>query len=274
MVATNFFQPGRCFLFGMIHLEPLLEGPMTLAEVEARALEDASTLAEAGFNAVMIENFGDAPFYPDKVPPHTIAGMTRIGHTIQSHFNTLGDDAPKIGINVLRNDASAALAIAAAIDGAFIRVNIHSGVMVTDQGLIEGKAHETCRYRTQIHPTCNILADIHVKHAAPLVHRPLVQEAKELWQRAHADALILTGDRTGGSTDPTKVQNLRKALPDCPLLVGSGVTPDQLLHLLPWCNGLIVGTWLKKDSILSNPIDLERAKRLVELVRESEESTS
>jgi len=73
-----------------------------------------------------------------------------------------------IGFNVLRNDAQAALAICAACGGSFIRVNIHTGAMLTDQGLIEGAAFHTLRFRRAICPSAQIFADVHVKHAVPL----------------------------------------------------------------------------------------------------------
>ena len=262
----DYFRRGRHFLFGMVHLWPILQGNYSLSEIEERAVTDAMRLAEAGFDAVMIENFGDAPFYPESVPPHTIAGMTRIAYAISRKFEELGRDAPKLGINVLRNDAQASIAIAAAVGADFVRVNVHSGAMVTDQGLIQGKAHETVRYRDIIHPECVILADLQVKHSAPLAKRSMEEEAHELWKRAKADGLILTGTRTGASADLQQCRQLNQIFPECPLLVGSGVTPEQLQKLLPHSTGLIVGTWLKQDGQLHNPVDLDRAKELVSLV--------
>jgi predicted TIM-barrel enzyme len=73
-----------------------------------------------------------------------------------------------LGFNVLRNDGHADLALCAACGGAFIRINVLSGAMVTDQGLIEGNAFAVTRMRRQLAPNTKILADVHVKHASPL----------------------------------------------------------------------------------------------------------
>jgi hypothetical protein len=259
----------NCFLIGMVHLGPLLEGSQVpdLAEVEAKAIADAVQLTEAGFDAILFENLGDAPYYPQRVPPHTIAAMTRIGLAIRNAIHSITPKIPYIGVNVLRNDAEAAIAIAAAVGASFIRVNIHNGVMLTDQGIIQGQAHLTCRYRDRYHPHCAILADLRVKHAVPLAERPLDTEAADLWQRARADALILTGDQTGQSLDFDKLQYLRHRLPSCPLIAGSGVSPDIIPTIHPYINGAIIGTWLKHNGCLHNAIDPQRAKQLVSLVR-------
>lgn len=266
------FSRERCTLIGMIHLDPILEGRhhIPLGEVEAKAVEEAKKLQEAGFDAVLIENLGDAPYYPSSVPPHTVAGMTRVGSAIKKYFMSCPGEGPLLGINVMRNDAQAAIAIAAATGASFVRVNVHSGTMVTDQGLLQGQAHVTVRYRDQINPDCRILADIRVKHAASLVERPLEEEAKELWRRANADALILTGTQTGSVIVPQELRGLHHALPNCPLIAGSGVTPEQASHLLPYIQGIIVGTWLKQDGDINNPISFERAQHFVETVREYE----
>ena len=99
-----------------------------------------------------------------------------------------------LGINVLRNDAESALAIALAAGAQFIRVNIHSGARVTDQGLIEGTAHKTLRYRKLLGSTLKIFADADVKHSAALGARDLKDEVEELVGRACADAVIITDE--------------------------------------------------------------------------------
>jgi membrane complex biogenesis BtpA family protein len=256
-------------LIGMIHLPPLLEQPARwpLAAVERRAVEDALALADAGFDAVLLENFGDHPFYPDRVPPHTIAAMARVGVGVNRALEGIPlAGRPLLGVNVLRNDARAAIGLAAALDAAFVRVNVHSGAVVTDQGVIEGQAHQTCRYRDRLAPNCAIFADVQVKHGVPLAPRPIADEAADLWERARADALIVSGTATGAPTDPAQLAELRARLPSARLIVGSGVTPDRCGPLLASADALIVGTWLKRDGQVENPVDPARARRLVEAV--------
>ncbi|MFT7580606.1 MAG: membrane complex biogenesis BtpA family protein [Myxococcota bacterium] len=251
-------------LIGMIHLGPILERGVVLSTVEERAVTDAITLADAGFDALMIENFGDTPFYPDEVPPHTIAGMARVACAIRK---ALSGRPIQLGINVLRNDARAALAVAAAAEADFIRVNVHIGAAVTDQGVITGRAHETVRYRDRICPGCGIFADIQVKHAAPLAARPFEEEARELYERGRANAIIVSGSGTGQPTSPADVARARAAVPNCPVLIGSGVTPESLPALAEHASGYIVGTWLKFDGDVRAAVDPDRARDFVAAAR-------
>ena len=133
---------------------------------------------------MLFETFGDRPFRKTEVDPETIAAMTRVLTEVQR-------EAPlPFGVNMLRNDPIAALAVAAATGAAFIRVNVHTGAMVTDQGVIEGNAGETLRRRARIAPDVAIFADHLVKHASPLAPVDEVQSARDLRLRGLADAVV------------------------------------------------------------------------------------
>jgi hypothetical protein len=248
-------------LVGMIHLRSLRGPASTLDAVERAALLDAERLVDAGFRALALENFGDTPFTPGSVGPATIAAMTRMALAVR---RLAGPSIPLI-INVLRNDAHAALAIAGAVGAAAIRVNVHAGAAVTDQGLIEGRAHETVPLRDATAPGVRIWADVRVKHAAPLVARPIAEEAEELHLRARADALIVSGARTGGATDPARAREVREAT-SAPVLIGSGATPDTLSALAGAADGFIVGSWLKEGGRVEAPVDRQRAADMVAAV--------
>ena len=239
---------------GMVHLQPLPGSPDwqgDLAAVMAAALTDASALSEAGIRAIMVENYHDVPFYPGRVPSETVAAMTAV-------ISALGNEFPEIalGVNVLRNDAASALGIAVATGARFIRVNVHVGAMVTDQGSIEGQAWHTLRLRRQLEvPEVGILADVRVKHARPLAERPLGQEAQDLRLRGRADAVIVTGAATGSGAAAADVIAVREALPDCPLLVGSGMTSETAPNFFPTADGCIIGSALKvTDDESGNPV--------------------
>lgn len=231
-------------LIGMVHLEALPGAPLfggDLQAVIAAALADAQALAEGGARAVMVENFHDVPFWPDRVPPETVAAMA----VVLAELRRGVGDLP-LGVNVLRNDAAAALALAAATGARFVRVNVHTGGMLTDQGPLAGLAHLTVRRRRELGlEHVGILADVRVKHAAPLARRDLVEEAADLRGRGLADALIVSGPRTGAAADPDELAVLRAALPDCPLLIGSGITCDNLASYRGLADGFIVGSFLK-----------------------------
>lgn len=245
----------RPFLIGVIHLPPLPGSPGWRGDagaIAASAVEDARSYLSGGFDAVIIENFGDMPFFKDSVPPETVAGIARAAAAVRE---TVGDAFP-IGFNVLRNDAAAALALSAAFCGEFIRVNVHCGAMVTDQGLIEGQAAATLRKRALLCPGVRIFADVMVKHASPLCAADsLVQAARDTWQRGRADALIVSGAGTGWKTEIADLRTVRESVPEAPLLVGSGATAGAVAELLEFADGVIVGSSLKRGGVLHAPVD-------------------
>jgi uncharacterized protein len=257
------FSNGRV-LIGVVHLLPLPGSPRFrggLQQILDRAGADAAAYEKGGASAVIIENFGDVPFTAGSVSPETIAAMARAAAVVRAATQL------PVGFNVLRNDARAALGLAAACGGCFIRVNVHTGVMLTDQGIIQGQAYETVRTRAHLCPQTQILADIHVKHAVPLGDEPLQNAARDAWERGQADALIVSGPGTGLPALAADIQTVREICPDAPILIGSGFNADNAREFLPWINGAIVGTSLKKNGRISNPVDPARVKKLVRAMK-------
>ncbi len=267
----------RCYslpsnaIVGMVHLQPLPGSPRfagDLDEVEAKAVQDARILVAGGVDAIMVENFGDAPFHATEVETVTVAAMTRIVSKLIDDVTS--QEGVQVGVNVLRNDASAALSIAAATGADFIRVNVHTGAMLTDQGSIEGKAAETLRLRKRLgvdpgsEHAVGIFADVGVKHASPLESDwTLEREAIDCWKRGLADALIVSGSGTGSGTSPDDLARVRTAVPDCNLLVGSGVDESNIKVVSSVADAMIVGSSLKPQGI-DSPIDLGAVNSLVE----------
>ncbi len=228
-------------VFGMVHLGALPGAPLfaSLDAVLERALRDARAIRDGGCDGFVVENFGDRPFARGRVEVETVAAMTRVIAEIASEVRL------PFGVNVLRNDALSALAIAAATGAAFIRVNVHTGAMLTDQGIIEGDAYTTLRKRASLAPDVSIFADHLVKHATPLAKVDPVQSARDLRLRGLADAIIVTGAETGAAADPARLRTLRDAV-DAPLLLGSGLTTENA-HLFADADGAIVGTSIQRD---------------------------
>lgn len=231
-----------------------------MEKVITPAIADAHAYERGGAHALFIENFGDVPFGKTNVGPETVAAMAVAGHAIRAAVKL------PIGFNVLRNDARAALALCAACYGSFIRVNVHTGAMLTDQGIIEGNAFETVRYRRHICPSAQIFADVHVKHAVPLGDSIIEDSARDTLERGLADALIISGVGTGTAADLTDVERVRRACTSARILLGSGVTIANVLDFLPFVDGLIVGTSLKRDGKISNPVDFNRVRSLVSAI--------
>jgi membrane complex biogenesis BtpA family protein len=257
--------PGfRRLLVGMVHLLPLPGSPRwggSLDAVVARAVADARALAGGGFDACLVENYGDAPFAPGRADPATVAATAVAVAEVRRAVGC------PVGANVLKNDAQAALAVAAATGAAFVRVNVHVGAVVADQGLLQGDAYTTLRYRRLLGTATRLFVDVGGKHAVPLAPVELEQTARDAAERGLADALVVSGPATGRATDPGDVERVRAVLPECPLLVGSGVTPETVGPLLALADGVIVGTWLKRDGRTANPVDPARVAALVAAAR-------
>ena len=250
-------------LWGMLHLPGLPGSPAARAPVDEiceRALRDAELLVGVGFGGLVVENFGDRPFLGGALEPVTIAAMTAVTSAVRRRWPEV-----HIVVNCLRNDAAGALAVAIASGADAIRVNVHCGAQVTDQGVLEGRAGETLRARARWGgERVRIFADVAVKHAVPLAERPLAVEAADLRYRGAADALLVTGQTTGSGADPAQVASLREGAPDAPILVASGVDVDSAPAWAGLVDGAIIGSSLMHGGRAGGGVDPSRAARVAE----------
>src|SRR5262245_45084583 len=182
-------------IIGMVHLLPLPGSPRwegSMERVVASALADTRALIDGGVDALLVENFGDAPFTPGRVEPATVAAMGVVAAEVRRAFpRTL------LGVNVLKNDARAALGVAAAAGAEFIRVNVHAGAVLAYQRIVHSDAYGTLRDRRLLSIDVAILADVGGKHAVPLGPVEIEQTARDLAHRGLADALVVSGAATG-----------------------------------------------------------------------------
>ena len=260
-MARELFGPGKV-LIGVVHLLPLPGSPRwngNLKSVLNRARMEAGILQDGGAHGIIVENFGDSPFRTGRVEPETVAAMTLAVEQVRAAVSL------PVGINMLRNDAISALAVAVATGAEFIRVNVHYGVMATDEGIVEGEAHETTRRRRSLNADVQILADVLVKHAAPVGQSDIGLVAQETTRRALADGLIVSGPATGQPTNSFDVSAVRRAVPDGFVLVGSGISESNAGRILGHADGAIVGTSLKKEGVVSKPVDPDRVRRLADI---------
>ncbi len=262
MPARSATLPGP--VIGVVHLLPLPGSPRyggRMGPVVARAVGDARAYAGGGADALVVENYGDAPFFKEALPAEAIAALACCAAEVRDAVNL------PLGINALRNDARAALGIAAAVGAAFIRVNVHAGVCATDQGLVEGRAAETLRLRRLLGAEVSILADVHVKHGAPLVPGSIADAARDLIERAGADAIIVSGTATGAPADLDDLRAVREAVPHVFLLAGSGVRAETVARILGIADAVIVGTALKRGGRTAAPVDRARVLRFTRAAR-------
>jgi membrane complex biogenesis BtpA family protein len=252
-------------LIGVIHLLPLPGAPLydgAIQKVYDQALAELEVFKRHAIDSVIVENFRDMPYFPGHVPVETVAAMAAVSREVVRAAGL------PVGINVLRSDGEAAIAVAAASGAHYIRVNVHMGAVVADQGIVPGSSQHSVRLRSALKSKALIFADVGVKHATPLAGRGLDIETRDLAERGLADAVIVSGDRTGVETSLDDVDVVRRAT-SLPLLIGSGATPDNIARVLPKVNGLIVGSYFKKDGAGYNVIDAARveafARRFTEL---------
>ena len=256
-------------IIGVVHLLPLPTSPRwggNLKAVISRAEQEATALSAGGVDGIIIENFFDAPFAKDRVDPAVVSAMTLIVDRLKGMVTL------PIGINVLRNDAHSAIAIATCVGVDFIRVNVLTGVMATDQGVIEGRAYELMRYRRELGSEVGILADVLVKHASPLGTPPnLTTAVQDTIQRGLADGIILSGWATGNPPSKEDLKLARSAAGNTTVFVGSGANWDNISDLLSAADGVIVASSLKRNGKIEETIDPIRVSQFVEAAQQSVE---
>ncbi|MCY7272842.1 MAG: BtpA/SgcQ family protein [Phormidesmis sp. CAN_BIN44] len=253
-------------IIGVVHLLPLPTSPRwggSLKAIIDRAEQEATALAAGGVDGIIVENFFDAPFPKDHVDPAVVSAMTVVIQKLM-HMVTL-----PIGINVLRNDARSAFAIAACVQAQFIRVNVWTGIMATDQGMIEGRAHELLRYRRELGCDVKVFADVLVKHARPLSSPNLTMAVQDTIERGLADAVILSGWATGNPPSLEDLELASAAANGTPVLIGSGADWENIPKLMTAADGVIVSSSLKRQGKRENSIDPIRVSRFVEATRRS-----
>ncbi|MCT7955200.1 photosystem I biogenesis protein BtpA [Laspinema palackyanum] len=253
-------------IIGVVHLLPLPTSPRwggSLKTVIERAEREATALASGGVDGIIVENFFDAPFTNGQVDPAVVSAMTLIVDRLMNLVTV------PIGINVLRNDALSGLAIASCVGASFIRVNVLTGVMATDQGLIEGQAHQLLRYRRELGSEVKILADVLVKHARPLGSPNLTTAVQETIERGLADGVILSGWATGNPPSFEDLELAIAAAKGTPVFIGSGANWENISTLMQAANGVIVCSSLKRHGQLEQPVDPIRVSQFVEATRRS-----
>lgn len=259
--ATIF--PKKYPIIGMIHLPPLLgyENSPGLTKVIEKALSDLDALEKAGIDGIMVENEHDQP-HKVTVGPETVAAMTVVTQEVMRHAKNA-----IIGVEILLNDAKASIAVAKACDASFMRTDYFVDRMARDEygGEMIINPQEIIDYRKSIDAEdVLILADIQVKYARMLEPKKLSDSAMQA-QQARADAIIVTGTATGEAPILTDIKEAKEGIQsDFPVLIGSGLTPQNASDIFAFADGAIVGTGIKTGP----DVDIKKATELMDVVRE------
>lgn len=268
---ANLFN--RKALIGMVHVQALPGSPShrsSLDSIVQTAVEEARTLAESGFDALIIENMHDRPYVHAEHGPEIAACMTRIGLAVREAA-ARGPDRLPLGVQVLSGGSREALAIAQAIGASFIRCENFVFSHIADEGLLaKAEAGPLLRYRRQIGADhIQIFCDIKKKHASHSITADIsLADAAEAAEFFGADGLIVTGTATAKPTSLADVEEARRAS-KLPVLVGSGVSPEHIAPLLRHADALIVGSWIKRDGLWSNPVDPSRCRKMAQTFNEA-----
>jgi uncharacterized protein len=253
-------------IIGVVHLQALPGAPRyaggAMREIYAAAVADARALAGGGIDGIIVENASDMPFRrPENIGPETVAALTAACLEIRAAVDT------PIGITCVANGVIPALAVAKAVGARWVRANQWVNAYVANEGFLNGPAPEAMRYRAAIGATdVRIFADVHVKFGAHAItaDRSIPEQATDA-EWFDADVLIASGTRTGSPTSPREVEEVRSGT-TLPVIVGSGLNPDQVPSLFAVADGAIVGQWLKHDGVWWNPVDPARVERLFNAV--------
>jgi membrane complex biogenesis BtpA family protein len=253
-------------IIGVVHLQALPGAPRyaggSMRDIYAAAVADARALAGGGIDGIIIENASDMPFRrPENIGPETVAALTAACLEVRAAVDT------PIGITCVANGVIPALAVAKAVGARWVRANQWVNAYVANEGFLNGPAPEAMRYRSAIGATdVRIFADVHVKFGAHAItaDRSIPEQATDA-EWFDADVLIASGTRTGSPTSPREVEEVRSGT-TLPVIVGSGLNPDQVPSLFSVADGAIVGQWLKYDGVWWNPVDPARVEKLFEAV--------
>jgi membrane complex biogenesis BtpA family protein len=260
----NPFRP----IVGMVHLSALpgsVRYEQSLDVTIERALREAGRWVSAGADAIMVENFFDAPFALETVPPITVACLTRCASALRAAY----PDIP-LGINCLRNDGPAAVSIAHAVGAQFVRINVYVGAAVTDQGIVQGQARAVQLLKSQLGANIRVWSDVFVKHASQLGGADIRIEdhAKDAVYRGLSDGLIVSGAGTGFGVDTADIERVRAAVPGALIAIGSGYTPATAAALAAaGATAVIVGTGAKHGGDVTREVDAGLAMQCVDAWR-------
>ena len=250
-------------IIGMVHFLPLPGSPLYdpeggISKILNFAKRDVEVLVKAGFDGIIFSNEGDRP-YLSNVSKATVAIMTRLIYQLTSLI-----DIP-FGVSVLA-DPEAGISVASAVEAKFVRMFL-SWVYVGDWGIVDPGAGNLQRLRSSIHSKVKVFANIS-GHTEPLGNRKIEDLARGAVKFGLADALCVAGTTAGSPVSEEELVNARRGAEGVPILVGSGVSIENIENYLKISDGIIVGTSLKINGNTFNPIDPERANFFIKKAKE------
>lgn len=231
-----------------------------IEDIIKKVIDEMSIIDECGFDGVILQNMNDMPI-KQIASPEAISYMTRIGYEIKNKY-------PNIILGVLVNwDGVASVAVAEAIGADFIRVeHLFTGANVTSAGILQAQCVEIANIRKRTKSKIPVYADIYEIHGVPLGKKTVSDAAWEAIYEAFADGIFVSSKTPDMSIE--MVEEIRKKLPNTPIMLGGGATGDNIKKLIKYFDGVSVATWIKNGN-MNNPIDRQKAKIFLKNVKKS-----
>ena len=253
-------------IIGMIHIMALPGTPKysdNVTEIIKRAVTEAEIYKKSGINALAIENMHDRPYLKNEVGHEISSLMAIIGYEIKKRT------ALPCGIQILSSANKAALAVAKNAGLDFVRAEGFVFGHLADEGYIDSCAGELLRYRKNIDAeNIAIFTDIKKKHSSHAISADVdIVETAKAAAFFLSDGLIVTGKATGEAVDLNELSALKE---NCkiPIIIGSGITIENVEEYLPVCDAMIVGSYFKENGYWANDLDKKRVKSFMEKIND------
>jgi len=250
-------------VIAMLHLPGLPGRPRhdrsagTAAAVESVG-RDLEALQAAGVDGVLFCNEADIP-YQLTVGAEITAAMASVVGQLRAEVRV------PFGVNLLW-DPIASLAVARATGAQFIR-EVLTGVYESDLGMIEPRIGEITGYRSAIGGDDIALFDNIAPEFASAVGSRGVAERARGAAFLGMDAILISGPAAGVPFEMSDLRAAKEAAPDVAVVANTGVRAERLGEIFAVADGAIVGTSLKVDGHTWNPVDPDRAHRLMDAAR-------
>ena len=256
-------------VIGMIHVDALPGTPKysgTVKSIINKALVEAEIFNDTGIDALMIENMHDVPYLKKEVGPEVTSIMSIIAQEIKAKTGL------PIGIQILAGANKEAIAAAHAAGVDFIRAEGFVFAHVADEGIFESDAGELLRYRRQIGAEdVLIFTDIKKKHSSHSITSDIsIVDTAKAAEFFLSDGVIVTGSSTGEEADLNEIKNVRAAI-KLPVIIGSGITINNIQKYFNEADAFIVGSYFKKEGNWQKSVEPERVEKFMKKVNKLKE---
>jgi membrane complex biogenesis BtpA family protein len=252
-------------LVSVIHVGALPGTPrsrMSVGELTESAVREAVVYRDGGVDALMVENMHDVPYLRGSVGPEIVAAMSCVARAVKAESRL------PVGVQILAGANLEAVAVAHAAGLDYVRVEAYTFAHVADEGIIESSAAELLRFRRKIGADgVRVWADVKKKHASHAITSDVtLGETAAAVEFMLGDAVIVSGNATG---EPPRASDVREAKSHCrlPVLLGSGVTVENVSEFYDTADGFIVGSYFKEGGLWSNTVERARVERLADALR-------